>query len=409
MTSNPTATRTFSPGKARVAIFMTLFTAGVGNSFVFAVLPALGRQIGLVEIQIGSIIAVAALVFMIAAPIWGHRSEAWGRRPVILFALGAYAITTILFATVVRFGLNGVLPIMATYILLLLTRSIFTAGISGLFPCSQAYMADITTPKERTSGMALVGMASGAGMIAGPGFAALFAPYGLITPFYAVAALAVIAGIFVFRGIVDVPREQPPEDAVQQSLFNRRLIPFFMLSTTMMTTLSSMQQSTGFYIQDMFHLSTEQAAQRVGGALMMSALASVSSQFIFVQRMGWSARTLLRTGPPITILGILLFATTSNYGVMVASMGVFGIGFGMIMPGVTSSLSMSVSGHEQGRVAGLNTSAQGMGFIIGPLLGSGLYQIYPRLPYALCVGLLCGSLFLVHHITRQLKEEGTHT
>jgi MFS family permease len=70
---------------------------------------------------------------------------------------------------------------------------------------------------------------------------------------------------------------------------------------------------------------------------------------------------------------------------------------------------MSVSGHEQGRVAGLNTSAQGMGFIIGPLLGSGLYQIYPRLPYALCVGLLSGSLFLVHHITRQLKEEGTHT
>jgi MFS family permease len=178
------------------------------------------------------------------------------------------------------------------------------------------------------------------------------------------------------------------------------------MSTTIMTTLSAMQQSTGFYIQDVFGLSTEEAAQRVGAALMTSALASVSSQFLFVQRLGWSARTLLRCGPPITMTGISIFMMSQNFPVMVATMGIFGIGFGMIMPGITSSLSMSVAGHEQGRAAGFNTSAQGMGFIFGPLLGSGLYQIYPRLPYAICITLLLLSLFLVHHITRQMKVEG---
>jgi MFS family permease len=48
-------------------------------------------------------------------------------------------------------------------------------------------MADITTPSERTSGMALVGMSTGLGMIAGPGLAAAVAEYGMIIPFYAVA------------------------------------------------------------------------------------------------------------------------------------------------------------------------------------------------------------------------------
>lgn len=408
MTTEATKAIPFSKTNARIAVFMTLFTAGVGNSFVFAILPALGREIGMMEIQIGSIVTVSATVFMITAPIWGHRSEIVGRRSVILFALSAYTITTILFALVIHFGLTGALSALATYILLLITRCMFTAGISGLFPSSQAYMADITTPQERTAGMALVGMASGVGMIAGPGFAAAFASYGLTIPFYAAAVLALFAALTVHRGIIDIPREAPHPDAPKANMLTKRLFPFFAMSTLTMIALSSMQQASGFYIQDFFELPTESAAQWVGGALMTSALASVASQIIVVQRLRTSARTLLRVGPPQVIVGIIVFAIAPNYATMIGAMVIFGSGFGMVMPGIVGSLSMSVAGHDQGRVAGVNTSAQGMGFIIGPLMGAGLYQIEPHLPYIACVVLLTLAVGLGHHIARQLKAEGTH-
>ena len=408
MTDDQTIEVVFSKNKARLAVFMTLFTAGVGNSFLFAILPALGREIGMMEIQIGSIVTVSATVFMISAPIWGHRSEVWGRRRVILFALISYFITTLLFAGVIQFGLAGTLSVFATYILLLVTRCMFTAGISGLFPSSQAYMADITTPAERTSGMALVGMASGVGMIAGPGLAAAFSSYGLIIPFYAAAGLSVIAAIFVYRGIIDVPRVERPADEVKEGMLTKRLMPFFVMSTVTMVSLSAMQQATGFYIQDYFDLSTESAAQWVGGALMTSALASVAAQIIVVQRLRTPARTLLRVGPPLIIVGIAIFTVAPVYPMMIFAMIIFGVGFGMVMPGIVGSLSMSVAGHDQGRAAGVNTSAQGMGFIIGPLLGSGLYQVEPHLPYISCVVLLTISVALGFRIARQLKAEGTH-
>ena len=37
---------------------------------------------------------------------------------------------------------------------------------------------------------------------------------------------------------------------------------------------------------------------------------------------------------------------------------------------------------------GINSSANSLGFIIGPLLGSGFYTVYPLLPYQICLGLL---------------------
>ena len=389
-----------SRGRAKFAIFITLFTAGIGNSFVFAILPPLGREIGLKEIQIGSIIAASATIFMLTAPGWGRKSEVWGRKPVIQFALLAYCVTTIMFAVVIQMSLDRTVSLMAGYGLLLFFRCLFTAGISGIFPSSQAYMADITTPKERTSGMALVGMSTGLGMIAGPGLAAVFAEYGMIIPFYAVAALSVVAGVFVWAFIVDVPRIQRDHTIPQASMFTRELIPFFVISAMLMTTLSCMQQATGFFMQDAFHLSMEATTQKVGIALMASALASVGSQLIFVQRLKWMPKTLMRIGSPLILFGVIGFISTDAFEVMVASMGCFGLGFGMMMPGNIASLSMTVAGHEQGRAAGLNTSAQGLGFIAGPLLGSGLYQAHRFLPYAACAVFACVTIFMVYRVVR---------
>ena len=61
-----------------------------------------------------------------------------------------------------------------------------------------AYVADITTPEERTKGMGLVGMSIGLGFTIGPGFGGLLSLVSLETPFYAASALALITFVLAW-------------------------------------------------------------------------------------------------------------------------------------------------------------------------------------------------------------------
>ncbi len=61
---------------------------------------------------------------------------------------------------------------------------------------------------------------------------------------------------------------------------------------------------------------------------------------------------------------------------------------------------MKAGDHNQGRMAGLNTSAQGLGFIVGPMLGSGLYNVHPLLPYACCLVTLSILIVNVYFVAR---------
>ena len=58
------------------------------------------------------------------------------------------------------------------------------------------------------------------------------------------------------------------------------------------------------------------------------------------------------------------------------------------MPGVTAGTSLGVSEDEQGAVAGLNSSALGLGRMFGPVLGTGLYELRHEYPYMLSCALL---------------------
>jgi MFS family permease len=61
---------------------------------------------------------------------------------------------------------------------------------------------------------------------------------------------------------------------------------------------------------------------------------------------------------------------------------------------VTAGLSLAVGEGEQGLVAGLNSAAQALGRMLGPIVGTGLYRLAPEGPYLLGVSLLLALLFL---------------
>ena len=209
----PSSTR-----EALAALLFGIFIAAVGNSFVFALLPPLGRELGLRDIQTGLIVGVSSVLFMLMARFWGGKSEQWGRRPVLLFGMTSYFALSMLFAGVVQFALSGAIPVALIFPLMLFTRSLFTTCIAGIFPASQAYIADTTTVQDRARGMAMFGVAMGSGHAAGPVVAAAFVGFGLAAPFYAVAGLSIIAGCFFWVYVVEPPKQAIGGDGAGEPL-----------------------------------------------------------------------------------------------------------------------------------------------------------------------------------------------
>ena len=67
-------------GTAKRTLLISVVAVGFAQTVLFAILAPLGREIGLVEMQIGAIISASSLTVFLASPMWGRASDRWGRR-----------------------------------------------------------------------------------------------------------------------------------------------------------------------------------------------------------------------------------------------------------------------------------------------------------------------------------------
>ena len=145
-----------------------LLTTAVGQSFIFAILPPLGREVNLTVLQINTIIASSALVFSAAATVWGRMCDRIGRKPVILIGLTGYAVGNFVFAMIFDAAMRGWLAGPLLFGLILLGRCSQAVVMSGTNPGAAAYAADFSSREHRTKALARLGTASSLGMIIGP-------------------------------------------------------------------------------------------------------------------------------------------------------------------------------------------------------------------------------------------------
>ena len=120
-------------------LFIGLFATAIGQAFVFAILPPLGRSVGLDEVRITAIISTSALVFTLVAPFWGRFSDKIGRKPVILIGLMGYCIGSLAFAVLFSLAGDGVITGVTLFIIALIIRSLQAATMSATSPGCTAY------------------------------------------------------------------------------------------------------------------------------------------------------------------------------------------------------------------------------------------------------------------------------
>jgi MFS family permease len=380
-----------SPASAlstRLVLFSVLAT-GIGQSMTFTLLAPLGREVGFGEVQVGLIISCSALLFTLTSPVWGRTSDRWGRKPVLLLGLFGYAFGCILFATVFYFGLKGLLSGMTLYLLVISARVLMASLMSAAPSAASAYIADTTSVEQRVAGMGRLGAARTLGAILGPAMCGLLAVIGLLTPLYIAAGITLLSTVMVAVIVKEPPRTRSrPAPKLKLKLFDDRYFPYILIGFVAFLAFSMTSQTIGFYIQDRFVLDGKGTAQALGLGMMVAAAMSFFSQAYLAGRVKLSPVWLMKLGLPVLMIGYgsLLFANT--IAVLVIFLGIMGLGLGMVSPGITAGASLSVGAEEQGAVSGLVSACPAAGFVLGPVVGTSLYQLNPTLPYLCACALM---------------------
>ncbi len=363
-------------------LFVALFNSILGLSILFPILAPLGRQLGMTELQIGLLSAGYALMQFLMSPYWGRRSEKIGRKPVLIRGILGFSASFFAFAIVAELGLAHVLRGWHIFALLLATRVIGGIFASATIPTAQAYVADITGRSDRTAGMAVMGAAFGLGVIFGPAIGAGLGQISLLTPVYFSAGVALLNALFVRIRLPEPDKHVHVERPRALGPVARTVWPLLGVAIAANLASIAMEQTVAFYFQDRLGLSGHGTAMAVGEALVVYGLVAVFVQGYVVRRYRIAAPTLLRVGLPIALVGFVLFIFAHGFWVLTTALAVQGLGQGLALPGLTGGLSLAVGDHEQGAVAGLNGSAQALGRLLGPVVGTGLYELRPELPYA---------------------------
>lgn len=359
-------------------LIVGLMATGIGQSLVFAILPPLGREVALSEVQITSIIAASSLIFAIASPRWGRLSDRVGRKPIIITGLLGYMMGTILFASVFYAGLSGVLSGLTLYGVLLITRCGQSVIMSGTNPASAAYAADHSSPDQRTKTMARLGTANSMGMILGPAVSGALATLGLLAPLYFAGALAAFAALLIWRKLPTTPKpdlvSRPVKVQVRYS--DPRVFRFLGGAIGLFLGYSGIQQTLGFQLQDKMQLSGIETAQMTGAALMIAAVFTFITQVTVMQRLKLAPTQFIRIGMVSLLIGAMFIVFFDRFAVLALGMSFLGTGLGMCVPAISAGASLAVTPREQGAIAGMVSSCPAIGFTVGPICSGALYQVY---------------------------------
>ena len=141
--------------KKILPIFIIVLIDLMGLTIIIPMMPLYAVSFGADPIALGLLGAMYPAAQFIGAPLLGRLSDKIGRRPVLLLSQ---------IGTLIGFLLLG-----TANSLWVLYLSRFIDGLSGAnISTAQAVISDVTSEKNRTKGMGLIGAAFGIGFIIGP-------------------------------------------------------------------------------------------------------------------------------------------------------------------------------------------------------------------------------------------------
>src|SRR3984893_8472571 len=285
-------------------ILFTVFLDLLGIGLIFPIGPFFASAFGATAFDVGLLFTLFSVAQFLTIPILGALSDRYGRRPVLLIGIAGEVVGYLLFGS-------------ATSLTMLYISRIVAGASSGNIGAAQAYIADISSPRERTHSFGLLGAAVSVGFLFGPALGGFLGQYDLRFPAFAAAALVVVNWITV---LVWLPESLPVDRRARGSLVTG-LNPFGVLITLLRRPLLRGPLIVTFlcnfafsgYLTS-FALSTsarfQWGPQQVAVVLVIQSILSIIVQTLGVRRLSTVLpdTTILLLGIGANLLGFVVIA-----------------------------------------------------------------------------------------------------
>lgn len=380
-TANPQACARSPMG----AVTAAALTGTMAMMTFVAVVGPIVRQLALPEWVAGLSVTAGGVLWMLMARWWGGVGDRRGRKPVMLVGLAAFALVYWVLALGVDLALHQRIGALAAMALLVAARALIGAFYAAVPPTAAAVVADHTQPGERPAAMARLGSANALGMVIGPAAAGWLAGHDLALALYAAAMLPVIALLIIWLAL---PGGRPaaarrPPGAAPMRLFDARLRPAALTGFAAMASVAIAQVLVGFFAIDRLGLPVDEGARVAGLALTCVGCALIVAQQCVVRLKGVPLARWIALGALIAGCGFAGVAAVQSQTTLLACYATMAFGMGLIFPNFQAMAANAVQPHEQGAAAGTLSAAQGLGMVLGPIVGTLLYRLSHALPYLL--------------------------
>ena len=372
-----------------------LFFVGAGQSVVFITIPPLARDLGLSEVETGSIFAISALAWMLFSPYWGKLSDQLGRKIIVIVGLIGCAVSLILFSSALSLGTTGVLLGWKLLAVLIFARMINGILGSATRPGAGAWVADVTNQDQRSGGFGRLNAGFSAGRIAGPAIAGFLLVISYTLPFYIFSVGLLFITVMLLRQ-PPAELEKEEEDPVSDlQLLDNRVWPFLVIGISLGICNAAVVQTSSFYFLDVIVPSVPNPIAYASVGFMLAAFGSIIGQLLIADKLRVSPGSLIRYGTLLIAIALLCISYSKTLNLIYFSFFLFGLGQGTQSTGLAAGISLSVGKHHQGKANGFMGMVIPVGHIFSPLIAMPLYMASPHYPYLLGFLVMFFSLLFI--------------
>ncbi len=381
-------------------MFLTLFLDLVGFSIIFPLFPSMakyylevdrdnfflnsifnliesftvsgGSQVNNIVLFGGILGALYSLLQFIFAPIWGKLSDRYGRAPILKFSIFGMLVSYIIWI------------FSGSFTILLLSRLV--GGImGGNISVATAVVSDVTSKENRSRGMAFVGIAFAMGFLIGPAIGGIFSlidlsslnSYGL-NPFSAPAIIAAVLSLINFL-LVFNSFEETNINKNADSFSNKTFNPIRLLVPKASKDVNIINYTYFLFIfifSGMEFTLTFLALERLGYSSSDNAYMFVYIGIVLaLVQGGYVRRKAARVGEKkMAIKGLIsvipgLFLCSYANSTFTLFLGLTFLGFGssLIIPTLTSLVSLKSDEDKQGEYLGNFRSLGSLARVFGPI------------------------------------------
>lgn len=353
---------------ALLTVLLIIFVDILGFTIMIPLLPFYAESLGATPFVVGLLSSIYGFCSLIAGPVLGDISDRYGRRKVLLISQIGTCIGFI------------ILALSQTLWIVFLSR-IIDGITAGNMTVAQAYISDVTEPKNRTRAIGMIGASFGLGFILGPAISGMLVQFGHAAPIWASAALSFLSILGTYFFLVEV-KKPDEERAKPRGAFNQLKNSFQMMKTPVLKecfivffifSISFALYMSGLALyceRELTWNGKPFTAREVGLLLSYVGVISLIIQAFLMGKLveKWGEEKLMLTGFASTMTALLVIGFAPALAIFLLGITVNAFGNAILRPAITGLLSRNASPHHQGLVFGLNQTLMSIAQVVCPLI-----------------------------------------